>query len=70
MTKDELIQEAQQYTVDKLLKMYPNGFAVSINGSIYEIMLASSYLHAVAREYPLPPSGGGYCVTKPTVYIH
>lgn len=49
-------------TVRELLRRFPNGFAVSEDGSLSRTITGSSHLPVIAKLWPLPPSGGGYLV--------
>lgn len=51
-------------TIGELLERYPNGFSVGPAGTISETLLATSYFAAVARQFPVAPTNGGYLVVE------
>ncbi len=54
----------ENITIGELLKKLPGGFTVGADGSINKTLLASSWVAAIAENYPTPPDGGGYLVVE------
>lgn len=56
----------EEKTIGELLKKYPDGFAVGPGGMVNKTLMATSHFVAVARQYPVAPSNGGYLVVEMT----
>lgn len=52
------------FTVDALLKMYPQGFSIGPGGALGKIVYATSHFTGVALNHPVAPSNGGYLVVE------
>lgn len=60
MTEDEI----KEKTVEELLEVYPDGFAIGPGGSISKTLIATSHFRAIAMNYPFVVGNQGYLVVE------